>query len=90
MSNTGRALITDATGATTFGPGTFNNGYILINRGADLAYLEKQGTTAVKEKGMSLAANEAVNTNDLPQGWSCGTWTAVCSTGETAKIDYTD
>lgn len=90
MSSKGRASITATSGSTTFGPGTYSKGYVLINRGSDICWLEKKGATAVKEQGLSLKPDEAVNTNDLPQGWNDGTWTAVCDTGGTAKIDYTD
>jgi len=66
MSNKDRASISDSTASTTFGPGTYNDGYMLINRGANICFLEKGGATAVNEKGLSLKPDEAVNTRDLP------------------------
>ena len=86
MADRGREAIT-ATSSDVFGPQT-DGPCVLINRGANTAYGTADGTEAVKEIGFSLAPNEAVNTKYLPSEWWKGNFRFVCSTGETAKIDW--
>jgi hypothetical protein len=86
MADRGREPIT-ATSSGVFGPQMFHP-CVLINRGAQIAYGTADETIAVKEIGFSLAPNEAVNTKDLPAAWQQGNFRFVCSTGETAIIDW--
>ena len=87
MADRGKASITDASGATAFGPQTDNNEFCyLINRGPNTAYITGDETDAVADTGFNLAVNEAVNTRDLPAVFRNGTFKAICASGETASI----
>ena len=85
MAVRGKAAITDATGATLFGP---QNGdpYMLINRGPNRPYITGNGDTAVDDIGFNMEVNEAVASEYLPGEFRKGNLKAVCAAGETASL----
>jgi len=88
MALKGKQSVTDATGATTFGPDVAGP-ITLINRGPNRVYIERNGATAVDDIGFNMELNEAINTRDIGSAWVQGVGaglTAVCASGETASL----
>ena len=85
MAVRGKALITDASGATLFGPQAHSE-CVIQNRGANTAFGTADSSTAVADTGFTIATNESVNVRDLPQAWTYGDFKFVCASGETATI----
>ena len=85
MAARGKALITDASGSTLFGPQTTGH-CVIQNRGANTAFGTADNSTAVADTGFTIAPGESVNTKDLPGAWNYGTFKFICASGETATI----
>ena len=90
MAVRGKQSVTDASGATVFGPQVENNTKddfcYLINRGPNRCYITGNGEDAVDDTGFNLEPGEAVHTKELPSAFHAGNFKTVCATGETASL----
>jgi len=85
MAVRGKQAVTDANGATLFGPQVTGE-CVIQNRGSNTAFGTADGSTAVADTGFTIAPGESVNTRDLPGAWNYGDFKFVCASGETATL----